>query len=82
MSNRLEHEFPAARWHDHSSRGVQHHHLVRASMVRGRRMQATAIRRAARAALAAAARLIRYGAYGIAKRPLEQDCGSAARNRA
>lgn len=78
MSNRLEHEFPALRWHRPVPRSVQHRELVRAAIAHGRRLHGTAIRRGARAVFAAAAQFVRCGAYGIAKQPPAQDCGRAA----
>ena len=77
MSNRLEHEFPAVRWHRSLPRGVDHH-LVRSALVRGRHLQGAAIRRGLRAVGRALAGFIRCGAYGIAKRPPTPDCRASA----
>lgn len=81
MSNRLEHEFPAVRWHRSSPRQLQDH-LVNAALVRGKRMQAAAIRHAVRTVIASAAQFIRCGAYGIAKRAPDRDCGRTAQSGA
>ena len=85
MSNRLEHEFPAARWRADFPRGVDHD-LVRTAMARGRHLHGAAIRRGTRAAAVTIARalaeFLRCGAYGIAKRAPERDRRPAAKTDA
>jgi hypothetical protein len=85
MSNRLEHEFPVARWQTAVPRGLDHD-LVRSAMMRGRHLQGAAIRHGAGLALSAVVRalagFIRYGASGIAKRAPGQACDGTARRGA
>jgi hypothetical protein len=85
MSNRLEHEFPALRWRPTQLRNIDQA-LLRAAMMRGKKLQAAAIGSALRRAIASCARalatFIRYGAHGIAKRAPERACEASPRLRA
>jgi hypothetical protein len=91
MSNRFGHEFPPQRWQavplirrDGLSRD-----LMQQAVAHGHELHSRAFRGAGRRAFAAAARVLaaivtffHCAAYGIAKRPPEDDCRCAAPRRA
>jgi hypothetical protein len=91
MSNRLEREFPAHRWQavPPIRRDGPSHEEIQRYLARGHQLRSEAFRQTGGRVFAAVARVLaevvtffHCAAYGIAKRPPEDDCRCAAPRRA